>query len=360
MLVLADLREFLNDVRFARPAVLWLLVLPVLYAAVRRRLARRDQIRLASVGRPGAIAALRTGVGTRPGLVRFALLLAWLAMTFAVAGPRWGRDEERGIAIGRDLIIVLDFSRSMLAEDLADRKHPARWQAATAAARDLVDELRRRGGHRVSVIVFAARPAVVVPLTTDYDHVAFRLEELDATTPPAEIRPADDSAVSGTRIGAALAAAVAAHDPRFPGFQDIVLLTDGDDPANDGEWRTGATVARTAKIPVHAVGLGDPANESFIYQKGVPLESPDKNGVPLPVQTRLREDVVESIAKDTLGTYWPSRRDASDLRSLYDRAIAVDRTRELDDERLPQPRDRSGPFVIGALALLALAWWRER
>ena len=248
----------------------------------------------------------------------------------------------------------------MWAEDMADRKHRARWQAATAAARDLVGELRTRGGNRVAVVVFAARPTVIVPLTTDYDHVAFRLEELDATTPPAEIRPADDAAVSGTRIGAALAAAVAAHDPRFPGFQDIVLLTDGDDPANDGEWRSGATAARTAKIPVHAVGVGDPAGESPIFQKGDPLKSPDKNGVPERVQTRLHEEIVGTIAEDTLGIYWPSRRDTPDLRALYNRAVAADRTRELDDERLPQPRDRSAPFVLGALALLALAWWRER
>ncbi len=361
MHVLSELREFLNDVRFAHPSWLWLLLAPILYAIVRRRLARRDRIRLASVGRPGALAALRTGIGRRPALIRFALLLAWLALAVAVAGPRWGRDEERGVAVGRDLVLVLDFSRSMWAKDMDDHRHPARWQAAIAGARDLVDELRTRGGHRVAVVVFAARPTVVVPLTTDYDHVAFRLEELDATTPPAEIRPADDAAVSGTRIGAALAAAVAAHDPRFPGFQDIVLLTDGDDPANDGEWRSGATAARTAKIPIHAVGIGDPVGVSFIPKnKDENLEAPDKNGVSNPILTHLHEEVVETIANDTLGTYWPSRTGSPDLRALYNRAVAADRARELDDERLPQPRDRSAPFVLGALALLALAWWRER
>lgn len=360
MQVLVELREFLANVRFARPNILWLLLAPLVFTLIRRWIVRRDRYRMANLGRPGAIAALRTGFETRPFLARSLLLLAWLAAAIAVAGPRWGQDDERGIAVGRDLVLVFDFSRSMWAEDMADRRHPARWQAAIASARDLIDELRGRGGNRVAVVVFAARPTVIVPLTTDYDHVVFRLDELDATIPPAEIRPADDTATSGTRIGAALAAAVEAHDPRFPGFQDIVLLTDGDDPAADGEWRTGATLARRAGIPVYVVGLGDPASESFILWKGTELHFNDKNGVPVQVQTRLHEDVAETIAKETRGTYLPSRLETPDLRSFFRSSIQANPTRELDDERLPQPRERYGPFALAAMALLALAWMRER
>ncbi len=355
-----ELREFLSAVRFANPGAFWLALAPAVYAILRRGRERRDRARLAALGRPGAIAALRTVADARPWLARLCVALAWLALVGAVARPRWGVADERGVAVGRDIVLAIDFSRSMWAEDMADRNRPARWQAAIAAARGLVAELRARGGHRVAVIVFAARPTTIVPLTTDYDHVDFRLEELDATTPPAEIRPADDAAPSGTRIGAALAAAVDAHDPRFPGFREIVLLTDGDDPAGDKEWRDAFPIVRRAVIPVHVVALGDPVDESFIYLRGAPLETLDKAGVPVPVQSRLHEDVAEAIAAGTGGTLFPARREAPDAQEIYRRTIEPGAARELDDERLPQPRDRTAPFVGAALVLLAFAWWRAR
>ena len=75
---------------------------------------------------------------------------------------------------------------------------------------------------------------------------------------------------SGTRIGEALKAAVAAHDKRFPGYQDIVLISDGDDPADDREWVRGADEARKAEIPVHTVGVGNP-DEDYILAFGEEL-----------------------------------------------------------------------------------------
>ena len=346
--------------RFAQPAFLVFALAPLAIWLFRRWNRLRDQRRLQALGRPGTVAILRAGIDSRPWIARLALGLAWLLLVGAAAQPRWGQEDERGIAEGRDLVVVLDFSRSMWAEDLANRQTPARWQEAVAGARSLVQALRTRGGHRVGIVLFAARPTVLVPLTTDYDHVIFRLEELDATMPPAEIRPADDSAVSGTRIGAALATAVAAHDTRFPGFQEIVLLTDGDDPATDEEWRAGIISARRAGIPVHVVGIGDPANESFVFHHGVPLESPNAAGVPVPVQTKLHENVAESIAKGTGGEYFASQRDHIDGDLLAQRIVQSAATRELDDERLPQPRERYQWFLASALVLLVLAWWRAR
>jgi Ca-activated chloride channel family protein len=355
-----DLREFGSAVRFAQPAYLWLALAPLAFWFVRRWMEKRDRARLASLGRPGAIAILRTGIDTRPGIVRLAFALAWLFLVGAAARPRWGLEDERGIAVGRDLVVVLDFSRSMWAEDLTNRTAPARWQEAVAGTRSLVQALRTRGGHRVGIVLFAARPLVLVPLTTDYDHVTFRLEELDATVPPAEIRPADDTAVSGTRIGAALAVAVASHDARFPGFQEIILVTDADDPATDEEWRSGITAARRANIPIHVVGVGDPDGESFVYHRGNPLESPDKDGLLVPVQTKLHAEVAEAIAKGTGGEFFAVGRESIEGEAIVQRIARTSETRELDDERLPQPRERFGWFLGPGLVFLVLTWWRAR
>ncbi|QEL19118.1 vWA domain-containing protein [Limnoglobus roseus] len=357
---LNDAREFLAALRFRHPPLLWLSFVPVIMTLLAWAMRRGQQSGLSRFGRLGAVAALQTLPRGTARLAKLSAVFAWLLLVMAVARPQWGQSEERGVAVGRDVVLVLDFSRSMWAEDMAGRTNPARWQAAVAGATELVEQMRSRGGHRVAVIVFASRPKLVVPLTTDYDHIRFKLGELDARTPPAEVRPADDTASSGTRIGGAIEAAIAAHDPRFPGLQDILLFTDGDDPAEDQEWRSGVTDARNAKVPVHVVGLGDPLHESSVLHRGEFLEAEGKNGVRVPVLTRLHEDVASAIAEETRGAYLPARRDPPQLAAFFQSKIESNATRDVSDERLPQPRERYEWFLGPAGLLLLWVWWRER
>ena len=202
---------------FARPEALGLL-LTLLPLAVLDLWAKRRRGRgRAAVGRPAAGEALRpSGVlGRGAGLAAFPLGHALLIM--GLAGPQWGRSGEGGTAVGRDLVVVVDVSRSMSADDMA-APPGTRFDAAKAAVLDLLKGVSRRGGHRVGVVAFAAFPVVLCPLTTDYDHAKAVAGALDGRFPPPGCRPGDDpAAVSGTRIGAGLAAAVALHDPRFPG-----------------------------------------------------------------------------------------------------------------------------------------------
>ena len=353
----ADARQFLTAVRFARPGLLWLSLVPAVLSVVAYLAARRRRNALARVGRPAAVFGLLTR-HARPGwLGRLALFLAWTLLVLGAAGPRWGRGDDDGVAVGRDVVIALDLSRSMLAADMSGP--PERWQAAVAGAQDLVESLRARGGHRAAVVVFAAKPRLLVPLTTDYDHLQAKLAELDAVHLPPELRP-DEGAKSGTRVGAALAAAVEAHDPRFPGYQDVILISDGDDPAGDSEWVTGVSAARQASIPVHAVGVGDPDRGSSIFVSGRLLEFAGEDGVPSPVQTRLREDVLKSIAEDGRGFYLPARREVPRLGEFFRAKIEPNPSRELTDDALPQPKDRSAWFLGLGLLCLAIGWIRER
>lgn len=355
-----DVRRFLAAVRFARPGLLWLSFVPIAVSLAGWAAARRQRGRLAALGRPGAVAGLNTMPRHTTRLAGFALVLAWWALVLGAAGPRWGAGEGQGVAVGRDVVLVLDLSRSMWAADMGSPAAPERWQAAVAGALDLVDALQRSGGHRVGLVVFAARPRVVVPLTTDFDHVRQALAGLDARNPPADVRPADDAAPSGTRIGAALAAAVAAHDPRFPGSQDIIILTDADDPANDREWQAGVSAARKAGVPVHVVGVGNPDQDAFVFRGDAPLEAPGPGGAPAPVQTRLREDVAREIAAEGRGAYLPARRDVPRLGDFFRTRIEPYPTRELADDQLPQPADHSAWFFTAAAGLLLAGWAREK
>ena len=348
---------FLSGVRLHHPSVFALLVVPVALGLFAWRQRRRGARRLDAVGQPVAVFALRTRPdrGRRGAVVMTAL--AWAFLTVGVAGPTWGVGEPDGVAVGRDVVLVLDLSRSMLAADAAG---PARWRSAVDGAQGLVESLRGRG-HRVGLVVFATRPKLLAPLTTDTDHILTLLGELDATRPPAEISPAPGtSSVSGTRIGLALRAAVSAHDPRFSGAQDIVLLSDGDDPADDREWLTGVSAARQARTPVHTVGFGDPARDSPVLVAGRLLEAANAAGVLDPVQTRLREDVLTEIASATGGHYDPARQEPPRLAEFFRTHVEADATRELSDDATPQPRDRSGPFFALAAVCLLAAWLGAR
>ncbi len=347
----------LAGVRWQHPSGFALLVVPVALAMFAWRQRRRGARRLDAVGQPVTVFALRTrpNRGRRGAVVLTAL--AWLFLTVGIVGPTWGVGEADGVAVGRDVVIVLDVSRSMLATDAAG---PARWRAAVDGAKGLVESLRGRG-HRVGLIAFAARPKVLAPLTTDSHHILTLLAELDAARPPAEVRPAPGTlSASGTRIGLALRAAVAAHDPRFPGAQDIILLSDGDDPADDREWLTGVSAARQARVPVHAIGFGDPAHDSPILIAGRLLEATNAAGVRDPVQTRLREDVLTEIASATGGHYDPARQEPARLAEYFRTHVETDATRELTDDATPQPRDRSGPFFALAAVCLLAAWLGAR
>src|SRR5262249_11545249 len=158
-------------------------------------------------------------------------------------------------APGRDVVAVLDLSRSMLAEP------ESRLQRAQAALLQLADTVQQRGGHRLGLVVFAGSSRVACPLTHDYDHFREALRELYLPNPPPDLGP-------GTRLGPGLHAAIALHDPRYRGHQDVLLLSDGDDPAGDEDWREAAAEAREQKVAVHLVGIGDPDVKSPIPVHG--------------------------------------------------------------------------------------------
>jgi Ca-activated chloride channel family protein len=327
---------------FAHSWALWLLfALPVLTIAgmlhrfgVRRSLARVGDLlalRLL-VARPGWLARLR-------GLC---LSLGLSLLVMGIAGPQWGRDWEQTAAPGRDLVVVLDLSRSMLAET------PSRLQRARAGLLDLSQTVQRRGGHRLALVVFAARARLVCPLTHDYDHFREAVDSLGADAFP-DLGPGPESA-SGTRIGAGLQTALAAQDPRFGGQQDVLLLSDGDDPANDEEWRVGAEEARRLHIPIHVVGVGDPATASPI-----PLREGQQKHEDRVVLTRLEEKPLQEIARLTGGIYVPAPSTGTPpVGALFREKIEPRGVREDNDDALPLYQQRYAWFLGPALALLAL------
>ncbi len=342
----------LQALSFARPSFLYLVVLVLGFGVMAIVAARRRRAALARLGRPETVLGLSSFRASIRRRSRFLLFLGLTALAGGIAGPRWGKGGESGVVVGRDLVVVLDLSRSMSANDMADPVHRERWQSARAGLIALASDLQTRGGHRLALVVFAARPWVICPLTSDYDHFRARLNEFSPTAPPPEVRPdPDEPFVTGTAIGSAIRAAIAAHDPRFPGYQDILLLSDGDGPGVEAEIEVGLREAADRQIPVHVVGLGDPVNPTA-------MTIGDGDGVEL-YSTKLQEGVLKDLARRTRGEYLPARRDVPPLADWFARAIEPRPSRELADDMIPQPKDRSVWFLAVGLMLLALAWLRE-
>jgi Ca-activated chloride channel homolog len=337
---------FANTWAFALLAVLPVWGVVALWAARRRRKA---------LVRFGALPAVRTLASSRGAwrIVRQGCLLAGLLLLIAgIAGPRWGWDWEQAAAPGRDIVVVLDLSRSMLAQDVL----PNRVERAKKALVDLSHEIEKRGGHRVALVAFAAHARIVCPLTHDYQHFRTALADLDALHLHPDLRPTGKDAVSGTRIGAGIRAAVEAHDPRFRGAQDIILISDGDDPAGDAdqEMREGIAAARGIrvpggrKIPVHTVGIGDPRKTSTIPLKGDEVLRFNHEVV----KTRLKELPLETIARLTGGAYIAARTSTLPLAELFREHIDSADRHENDEENLPVRRLRYAWYFTGAFSFL--------
>lgn len=217
-------------------------------------------------------------------------------LTLAVAGPRWLTRSQDPLGPGRDVMIVLDLSRSMNAEQ------PTRAAKAIRSLRNFTYSDNLPPGTRVGLVVFAAKPAVVFPLTRDLDHLGWTLDRLANDDVPANVRGDPAGFVSGTRIGAALRLAVESLGESRAGQQDIVLLSDGDDPIDDDEWRSGITAARQAGVPVHVVAVGEPGAATI----------PERDDVlrhdGAPVRTMVRRDRLDPIASATGGALIPLPR----------------------------------------------------
>jgi Ca-activated chloride channel family protein len=326
---------FVNPVLLGLLALLPCLAVLAIWARERRRRA------LAQFGNAATLGPLF--IVRRWRLRGLCWLLGMLALGAGAAGPQWGKEWEQGVS-GRDLVVVLDCSHSMRAEK------PSRLARARLALLDLCGELQKRGGHRVALVVFAGRPRLACPLTHDYDHFRKALgsqQDVERLPFDPDLAPGPREK-SGTRIGAALNEALRARDPRYPGGCEILLLSDGDDPARDGEWEEGAAAARDAGVPVYTVGVGNP--------------NPDRDEATLVIDegetvlTSLQEDPLRQIARMTHAVYVPMQTRPLGLGRLYLDWVADKPPREDTDDSLPVLQPRYLWFLTPAFVLLCAAF----
>ena len=330
---------------FANPVfLLTLLAFPVslaffLFADLRRR---------QTLGRLGAGVLLRKGMLFDPRVRRrktFCILTGIVLFALACAGPQWGIDPSAQYRKGRDVVLVLDLSRSMNAQQ------PTRRELAIRALRQLADTFEQHGGNRVALVGFAARARLFFPLTQDYGHLRHTLKQIAADDYPPLSR---EDPVSGTRIGAALSLAVESCDPKRVNRPVIVLLSDGDDPAGDDEWKQGVEAVRAKYYCVHVIGFGDPNRAETIPSGRDFLQYEGET-----VRTKLNEELLQDIARRSDGAYVPAyaSQQSLPLGAIVQRLLDADELREEapTDAAIPVYQLRYAWFLLPALGLFMLA-----
>ena len=257
----------------------------------------------------------------------------------ALAGPRFGTQYEEVIPRGADLYVLIDVSRSMLAQDVP----PSRLGRAKADVAALVNRLE---GERVGLFAFAGQAVVKCPLTVDYDAFRRSLDELDPASAPR----------GGTAIGDAIRKALEVFQTRIDRDQAILLITDGDD--QQSYPLEAAAVAGERHVTIFTVGLGDADHGARIPQGAESKTFLEYQGQQ--VWSKLDGSLLKEIALKTSGVYVPVGTRAYDLGELYTKYLQGRRGGEAQSSKRIRPTDQFQIFLaISLLALLADAFTRS-
>ena len=314
--------------RFIQPQLFYL-VLPVLLAvivlAVYASHCRKQKVR-ALLGSGGTDPA---AVKLSPARRRFRIFLLLLAMFFLIAAaarPFWSSQLVPFEPRGRDLMVIFDVSKSMLATDIA----PSRLEHAKFLLRQLVESAPN---DRFGLVAFAGKAYLACPLTSDSLAFTQYIDELNTDTVP----------LGGTNLEAALRVAEQAFKAAAGGNRGILLFTDGDELA--GNSAALVDELRKRQIPLFIVGLGDP-------EIGAPVPEADgtlkRDASGQLITSKLAETSLKKLAGETGGVYVRS--------TVTDTGLAVieNRIKRLDTAEL-QGAQRTLPVEKFPLALIAAA-----
>ena len=271
-------------------------------------------------------------------LWRIALLtLAGTAMTLALARPQLGYEVVKTHRAGAAIMICLDVSRSMLAEDTA----PNRLERAKAEVRDLLPLLE---GDQVGLIAFAGRASVMSPLTPDF---GFLRLALDDATPNSVTR-------GGTRLEEPIRKAVDGFAGTSGVSKSIILITDGED--HDSFVKEAAAYAAERGVRILAIGFGDEAGTQIRIRDqrtGVANMLTGTDGKP--VISRLDGDLLRELALSTDGAYIPAGTGLLDLGTIYREHIAPLTRASLDSASQTIRNDVYQWAILAALFFLFAA-----
>lgn len=263
------------------------------------------------------------------------IVVAVFFMIFSMAQPQIGTKLEEVKREGVDILVAMDVSLSMKAEDIK----PNRLEKAKHMVSNVIDLLQ---GDRVGLIAFAGVPFVQCPLTLDYGAAKMFLDIMEADLIP----------TPGTAIGAAILKAVETFEQRERKHKVLILITDGED--HEGEPLKAAEVAEKEGVVIFTVGIGS--------VRGVPIPLYNESGRNIGfkkdrenkvVTSKLDELTLEKIALQTGGRYFRATGGESELKKIYEEIAKMEK-KELASLKFSQYEDRFQYIIILGIILLAI------
>ncbi len=327
--------------RFAHIEYLWgLLIIPLLTLVfIWSRIARKRALR--RFGTYQTISSLMPFASKNRPVFKFWVLM--LALAFFIVGaarPQFGSKLKKVKREGAEVIIALDVSNSMLAEDI----QPNRLERAKRAISRMVDRL---ADDKIGLIVFAGEAYTQLPITSDYNSAKLFLEAVDTETVPTQ----------GTAIGAAIELGIRSFTPENETNKAIVVITDGENHEDDPV--AAAEEAVDKGIVVHTIGMGRPRGTP------IPVAGNNQNNYLRDnegqvVVTKLNETMLEEIAAAGNGVYVRANNTQVGLNALFDEIEKLE-TEEIESLVYSEYDDQFQYFFgIGLFLMLLEFITRER
>lgn len=269
---------------------------------------------------------------------RWKAVLALLAVTLMIVAllrPQYSTKFEEISREGIDLVIAIDTSKSMLAEDIK----PNRIEKAKSEVKGIIDRLQ---GDRIGLVAFAGDSFTICPLTMDYGAAKLFLDAIDTDIIP---QP-------GTAIGDAIREATKAFNQQERKHKVVILITDGED--HDTEPVEAAEAAAEEGVVIYTVGIGS--------AEGVPIPMFDENGVRTgfmkdesgqTVISRLDELTLEKIAFNTDGAHYRATPGEAELDKIYEEISQMEK-KEVGTMKFTNFEERFQWFLFPALIALLL------
>ncbi len=261
-----------------------------------------------------------------------------LAITFLIVGlsnPQVGTKMEEVKREGVDLMIAIDLSYSMMAQDIK----PNRLERAKQAISRLIDKLE---GDRIGLVVFAGEAYVQLPITTDYSAAKLFLSTVNTSIIPTQ----------GTKIGNAIDLCSKSFDKENAQSKAIIIITDGE--THDKEAIESAKKAKEEGIYIHTLGMGLTKGGPIpIYNKYGSTSEFRKDREGNVIITKLNESMLEEIALAGEGTYIRANNSKSGLSSLFEEINKMEK-KEIGTMIFTNYKDRFQIFIGISLVLLIL------
>jgi Ca-activated chloride channel family protein len=268
-------------------------------------------------------------------LKQILIIAVFSLAAFSLMRPQWGFKWQEIKRKGLDILVAVDVSKSMLADDIK----PNRLERTKLALADFVKRLK---GDRIGLIAFSGSAFVQCPLTVDYSGFLLSVDALDINTIPK----------GGTSISSAIRQAIESYEGRLKKYKVLIIITDGED--HEGDPVKAAEFAQKDGIKIFCIGIGTGEGELIPVtdESGNKVFLKDRSGAV--VKSRLDEAVLQKIALATGGSYVRASPKEFGLDLIYKEKLSGMEKRELETKMAKQYEERFQiPLAIAFLLLAA-------